>query len=596
MSKFSLEIYYDGKCPLCSRYVQYINFSNSHGPPKLIDLRTNVEARNTFIEKGYDPDEGMILKIGQQIYHGKFAVQKMAMLSTGSTLFNKLNAFFLSSHFMASLLYPLMVFGRNLVLEFLGIRNIKSENARTLDSSFDFFKVFAFIYGLYCFFHFAYLVFYADTVGPGLVPISWLVIVLSAFIIWRPWVTHIFSVLIVTRLVEMWMQMPTISNHSIIDFFLLVIMISAGAWSLIRHYDWKKFQQLFVSGGRWLLIIMYVFGIFHKINSDFLNTDVSCAVSLWQQYPFPSYFLNASWIQYSTIYGTFIIEGIIMLGLVFKRTRYLAVVAGISFHLFLGLSLNAYYPAFSMLSIMLHSLFLPETFLHKYSEGRIYQVYRDNTKLIKSYLIGLLSIMLFVAYVRSLVLLAVIFGIIAFPILMLVVKYAKDSESHESAKACLKTHPLVLVFVIMFFLNNAAPYYGLKTQQSLNMFSNLHVEESVTNHLLIKQPFNIFPFSEGSVRLRGVYLAENMGDNLYQDNNLNFVYHDFLALIQQNHQKFPDENILYSFELNEEFIENVDYNYFAEDIDALLLPAAIRKIVHFEGVDRRNPKPCSSIK
>ena len=128
------------------------------------------------------------------------------------------------------------------------------------------------------------------------------------------------------------------------------------------------------------------------------------------------------------------------------------------------------------------------------------------------------------------------------------------------------------------------------------MFSNLHVEESVTNHLLIKQPFNIFPFSEGSVRLRGVYLAENMDDNLYQDNNLNFVYHDFLALLQQNHQKFPDENILYSFELNEEFIENVDYNYFAEDIDALLLPAVIRKIVHFEGVDRRNPKPCSSIK
>ena len=37
---------------------------------------------------------------------------------------------------------------------------------------------------------------------------------------------------------------------------------------------------------------------------------------------------------------------------------------------------------------------------------------------------------------------------------------------------------------LVFFLNGISPYLGLKTEGSISMFSNLHVEGRTTNHFL----------------------------------------------------------------------------------------------------------------
>jgi hypothetical protein len=44
------------------------------------------------------------------------------------------------------------------------------------------------------------------------------------------------------------------------------------------------------------------------------------------------------------------------------------------------------------------------------------------------------------------------------------------------------------------FIVCTAPYLGLRTEASIAMFSNLHTEAGVSNHLLIPEPLALFPY------------------------------------------------------------------------------------------------------
>lgn len=120
-------IVYDGECPFCSRYVKLLRLRETVGPVQLIDAREGGALVEDLLAQGIDLNEGMVLKLRGTLYHGDDCVHRLALLSTGSGLFNRLNAAIFRSQSASRLLYPMMRTGRNLVLLLLGRSKIRFE-------------------------------------------------------------------------------------------------------------------------------------------------------------------------------------------------------------------------------------------------------------------------------------------------------------------------------------------------------------------------------------------------------------------------------------------------------------------------------------
>ncbi len=126
MKSKTLTIYYDGECPVCSHYVRYYRLADSDRQIFIVDLRKNPGKVAEFQGMGFDVDEGLIIVLDDEIYHGEQAVHVLALLSTPIGVFNRTNHWIFSRRRLARMIYPLMVGGRNLLLMLLGRSKIQA--------------------------------------------------------------------------------------------------------------------------------------------------------------------------------------------------------------------------------------------------------------------------------------------------------------------------------------------------------------------------------------------------------------------------------------------------------------------------------------
>ena len=117
---------YDGECPFCSAYVGYMRLRESVGPVTLADAREHPELLREVEALGYDVDEGMVLKFAGRYFHGADCINALALLTTPSGAFNRLNAAIFRSKTASTLLYPVMRAGRNATLALLGRRRLRA--------------------------------------------------------------------------------------------------------------------------------------------------------------------------------------------------------------------------------------------------------------------------------------------------------------------------------------------------------------------------------------------------------------------------------------------------------------------------------------
>lgn len=113
-------IIYDGECPFCTRYVRFLRLREAVGAVDLVDARSDDTRVAAALDAGYDLDEGMIVSLNGAVYHGADCIHRLALLSTSSGLFNRLNAFWFRSPTVSRVLYPLLRACRNAVLRLLG--------------------------------------------------------------------------------------------------------------------------------------------------------------------------------------------------------------------------------------------------------------------------------------------------------------------------------------------------------------------------------------------------------------------------------------------------------------------------------------------
>ncbi len=125
---------YDKQCPVCDFYCEHVSVEESAGRLVRIDARDPSDIMAEITTRGLDIDEGMVLKAGGQLYYGADAIHELARLSSRKGFFNRLAHWTFRSKPVARVLYPIMKFGRNLLLKMLGrtrINNLgKSGNER----------------------------------------------------------------------------------------------------------------------------------------------------------------------------------------------------------------------------------------------------------------------------------------------------------------------------------------------------------------------------------------------------------------------------------------------------------------------------------
>lgn len=111
---------YDGECPFCSAYVRMLNFKKNAGDLRLIDAREGGPEFDEAVKGGFDLDEGMLLKMSGQYFHGSDCVHVLALLTRQNDVFGRLNGWIFRSRWRSAVFYPVLRAGRGVVLKALG--------------------------------------------------------------------------------------------------------------------------------------------------------------------------------------------------------------------------------------------------------------------------------------------------------------------------------------------------------------------------------------------------------------------------------------------------------------------------------------------
>jgi predicted DCC family thiol-disulfide oxidoreductase YuxK len=120
---------YDGDCPFCSAYVSYVRLREAAGPIALLDGRSNPDRVEEVHGRGLELDTGMVLKLDGRYYHGAECIHALALLTTPSGLFNRVNRAIFRSRTLSRALYPVLRGCRNLALRVLGRRRFQENIA-----------------------------------------------------------------------------------------------------------------------------------------------------------------------------------------------------------------------------------------------------------------------------------------------------------------------------------------------------------------------------------------------------------------------------------------------------------------------------------
>ncbi|MDX1757400.1 MAG: DCC1-like thiol-disulfide oxidoreductase family protein [Marinobacter sp.] len=126
MSENDILLVYDKQCPLCDHYCRMVRIRRDVGCLQLVDAREDSAILREITAQGLDIDQGMVLKLGDRLYYGADAIHALALISSRSGFFNRLNYWVFRSAGLSQIGYPVLRFFRNLLLKMLGKTRINN--------------------------------------------------------------------------------------------------------------------------------------------------------------------------------------------------------------------------------------------------------------------------------------------------------------------------------------------------------------------------------------------------------------------------------------------------------------------------------------
>jgi len=345
----------------------------------------------------------------------------------------------------------------------------------------------------------------------ALFPSKLALFVCSVALLYNPYSITLLLLTFGLNLLDAWFVMPGVSNHRFIEilFSLSVLVPLAGLVVKRRTLRMEDYYQLIAPLGRWFLVIMYFFGVFHKLNTGWFNLETSCAVALWRDfyYPLPDALRDNTWLHYAAIYGTLIVETVIVAALLWggRASKY-AVLSGLVFHGAIGLNAYADYWNFSALSFALHMLFLSPHTLPRCREfcGNHAVVSKLHIHYLATIVTCCFTVFAFLISEGAKEPVYLFWICYAAGILVFVLRFAHYEKSLPwSGCGLFVVRPAWgYLGVAAFILNCFSPYFGYKTDSTISMYSNLNTEMGYSNHLLLPYPIALFPYQEQVVTIK----------------------------------------------------------------------------------------------
>jgi predicted DCC family thiol-disulfide oxidoreductase YuxK len=131
MKREQILLVYDHECPACNSYCQIVKIRESVGDLIIVDARAETEILNEITAQGLDIDQGMVLKMGDQLYYGADAIHALALIGSRSNVLNRINYWVFKSKTRSDLFYPILKSCRNILLKILRkskINNLEIKN------------------------------------------------------------------------------------------------------------------------------------------------------------------------------------------------------------------------------------------------------------------------------------------------------------------------------------------------------------------------------------------------------------------------------------------------------------------------------------
>ncbi len=358
-------------------------------------------------------------------------------------------------------------------------------------------------------------------------PPFWLLssLVLAAVaVIHRPASVSRLLGLAIVQLLDVAYFLPVVPNHWLLTGIVSLAILGAATAGALRGgragLQLGALYQTLTPPVRFSAVIFYFFTFFHKLNADFLNPDVSCAVRFFEQAvsPFPA-LAALPGVETVVIWATLTAELFVAVGLAVPRWRAAACLLGAGFHLLLALDAAHVFYNFSAVMFAVLWVCLPA--------ARATRLVRQpgTRRFGRWHFLGGYALIVGLAWwFPAEAWRVTAFGFsglwLAFALTLLsrggllgrcnVLHFARNARrlsARPTPRAPIEAHParrragVLLLVPALVLLNGLSPYLGLKTRTAWQMYSNLNLDAATSNHFIIPYSLDIGGFLADSVRI-----------------------------------------------------------------------------------------------
>lgn len=355
----------------------------------------------------------------------------------------------------------------------------------------------------------------------------------TLFLFFVPRSVTALSFFLLTSITHWFSLLPTVPNHVFFEMLVHMTLLTGILVTFLEQRfssttaakessDYSFCTRVFDLCRPYIiieLIILYLFTVIHKLNYDFFNPEVSCAVSMHHDVAalIPG-IPEGPWTWWPTIIGTIVVELTLPLLFISRRTRSAGILIGIAFHFFLALHPHGGIYSFTGLLLTLYYLLLPDQSVKwllliwgKLSLTRV--------TILKALIAGGFGLTVFLQTnagrrgvsfeelngIGFTFWLPVASAVAIFYISAVFLgSRVKDLSPEADAKVAIIQHGrftrLLWVFPLLVFLNGSCPYLGLKTTTAFAMFSNLRTEGGQSNHFFLRN-YALFQYQDDLVEV-----------------------------------------------------------------------------------------------
>lgn len=411
----------------------------------------------------------------------------------------------------------------------------------------------------------------------------------------RPRDVRLLIVLAALQVPSVWLEAPMLGNHWLVAGFVnLALLAAAGsAWWSQRRLDTAEVFRRFAPVARWVLLVFYSFAAFAKLNTAFMDPVVSCATFFFRESLGvfgidPLAAGERTLVGYGVVAASGLIELVVPVLLLVRRTRNLGVLLAVVFHTLIGFDLAHPFFDFSSLLLALFVLFLPADFpAWLRTQMRWRGSRRQDATRSPLVHIGLASLAALVLAalgpatpVMAVVVLAssylLWFWYGAAVLIAVAIYVLRCRPAGQPVLLAVPSRTLLLVPVLVLF-NGLTPYLELKTAYGFDMYSNLVTVDGRTNHLVVP---STLPLTDVHADLVEIRSSADPDLEWYADNGYALPWLALRAYLEDH----P--------ELTVEYLRGGVVQQFGPGDEVEAVPVWQEKLMAFRAVDLHSPKRC----